>query len=456
MKAAILALGSELLGTDRLDTNSLRLTTTLERHGVELVRKAVVGDDEEAIAAEIRGLVTGQVLGAGGPPNLILSTGGLGPTADDVTRPAVARALERGLRLDETIVEALRQRFARYGRTMPENNRRQAEVIEGATVLANPAGSAPGQRIDHGGVSIFLFPGVPVEVEAMIELHLGPWLAARGDGSGIERRTLKVAALPESEVESRLAPAYERFGRETISVLASPGEVKLVAVARGGPAERRARLDAMTTMLAELAGDAVYTRGPGGPEDGENLEAAVGRLLADAGVTLTTAESCTGGLVAQRLTSVAGSSAFFLGGVVSYSNELKHQLLGVPLEMLAEHGAVSEPVARAMARGVRDRYGSGYGLGITGIAGPGGGSAEKPVGTVHLTVSGPVSGAGATPEADADGVLHRWVRLLGDRERIRLLSSQVVLEMLRRRLLGLAQLPPLAPPGEPEPEGVGR
>lgn len=443
MKAAILALGSELLGTDRLDTNSLRLTASLERHGVDLVRKAVVGDSEAAISAEIRGLLDGRSTGDAEGVGLIVVTGGLGPTADDVTRPAVAHALDRGLRRDEEIVEALRRRFARYGRVMAESNLQQAEVIDGAVVLDNSRGSAPGQRVDAEGVSVFLFPGVPVEVEGMIEKYLDPWLAARGDGRGIARRTLKVAALPESEVESRIAPAYEDFGRENISVLASPGEVKLVAVAHGSPDERIARLDTMTDRLAELAGDAVYTRGDGGPDEGENLETVLGRLLTEAGATLCTAESCTGGLVAQRLTSVAGSSAFFLGGVVSYSNALKHRLLGVPEAMLEAHGAVSEPVARAMARGVRDRYASGrgidYGIGITGVAGPGGGSAEKPVGTVHLTVSGPIEGPGASPEADADGVIHRRVRLLGDRGRIRWLSSVVVLEMLRRRLLGLPQ-----------------
>ncbi len=414
MKAAIIAVGSELLGTRRLDTNSLRLTESLDRFGIELVAKSVVGDDEVGLANELARRAR--------EVQLVMVTGGLGPTADDVTRPAVARAFGRGLVVDESLVDAMRRLFASYGREMPEVNRRQAEVIDGATVLANRRGTAPGQRLDIDGTSVFLFPGVPRELEGMIEEHLDPWLEAHSAGvdSGLETRVLKVACLAESAVEERIAPAYEQFGRERISVLASPGEVKIYFSSRGSVADRKAELDAMTEVLGHLAGSAVFS-----DRDEDSLERVVGRLLTDAGRTVTTAESCTGGLVAERLTRVAGSSVYFLGGIVSYTNELKALLLGVAQESLIEHGAVSEPVARAMATGVRERYGSDFGIGITGIAGPDGGSEEKPVGTVHLAVAGP---------GNSD-VEHRRVRFPGDRERVRHQTSQLALDLVRRSLV---------------------
>ena len=421
MKATIIAVGSELLGTRRLDTNSLKLTAVLDRFGVELVAKSVIGDDETALAAELVRRVA--------ETDLVLVTGGLGPTADDVTRAAAARAFDRSVAVDEDIVEHMRGLFARFGREMPDVNRRQAEVIDGATVLANSRGTAPGQhltcstRLPSGepkDASVFLFPGVPRELEAMISKNLEPWLAEATAGAdlGLESQVVKLACVPESEAEERIAPAYERFDRERISVLASPGEVKIYFSARGPEAERRAELDTMRQTLLELAGAAAFT-----DREEDTLESIVGRLLAEAGRTLTTAESCTGGLVAERLTRVAGSSAYFLGGVVSYTNELKTRLLGVPEEMIAAHGAVSEPVARGMASGVRERYGADYGIGITGIAGPGGGSAEKPVGTVHIAIAGPSGGA------------HRQPIFPGDRERVRLQASQLALELVRRDLL---------------------
>ncbi len=421
MKATIIAVGSELLGTRRLDTNSLRLTAVLDRFGVELVGKSVIGDDEAALAAEL--------VRRAGQSDLVLVTGGLGPTADDVTRAAAARAFDRELTLDETLVDHIRQLFANFGREMPEVNRRQAEVLAGAEVLANSRGTAPGQRLTcsvgassgrQDGANVFLFPGVPRELEAMIEAHLEPWLveATAGADQGLEMGVVKLACLGESAVEERIAPAYQRFARERISVLASPGEVKIYFSARGSAAERRAELDEMRRVLLVLAGTAAFT-----DSEDDTLEGVVGRLLAAAGRTVTTAESCTGGLVAERLTRVAGSSAYFLGGVVSYTNELKTRLLGVPEEMIAAGGAVSEPVANAMAAGARERYGADYGIGITGIAGPGGGSADKPVGTVHIAVAGP------------DGGTHRGVIFPGDRERIRQQSSQLALELVRRDLV---------------------
>ena len=340
MKAAILAVGSELLGTDRLDTNSLKLTALLERHGVELRRKAVIGDSEAEIAAELRNLLPSV--------DLILITGGLGPTADDVTREAVAAALGRGLHLDGEVLAAIERRFQSLGWQMPEVNRRQAWVVEGAAVLANDRGTAPGLRVESGGCTLFLFPGVPTELEGADGLRLEPWLAERSGGVARETAVLKIAGLPESVVEERIAPAYDEFGREAITILANAGEIRLQATAAGPEPERRARLKAMVERLAELAGDAVFTT-----REEDTLESVVGDLLRAAGATLTAAESCTGGLFSQRITAVPGSSDYFLGGAITYSNELKTQLVGVPAEMIAEHGAVSEPVARAHGRGRR-------------------------------------------------------------------------------------------------------
>lgn len=415
MKAAILAVGSELLGTDRLDTNSLRLTELLERYGVELRRKGVVGDSVEDIAAELRSLLRAH--------DLVLVTGGLGPTADDVTREAAAQALGRGLRFDGEILAGIERRFHAIGREMPAVNRKQAEVIDGADLIPNRRGTAPGMRIEENGSTLFLFPGVPSELEGMIGSHLEPWLAERSDGRGRETATIKVACLPESVVEERIAAAYEEFGREWITILASPGEIRLRVTAEGPEPERRRRLQAMTARLRELAGDAVFCN-----REEDTLEGVVGELLRSSGATLTVAESCTGGLLAERITRIAGSSEYFLGGAVTYTNELKIQVLGVPAEVLHEHGAVSEAVARSMAQGVRRVFRSDWGAGITGVAGPGGGSEAKPVGTVHVAIAGSQSDGSVAVD-------HRRVRFPGDRDRVRWQATQLALEMLRRRLL---------------------
>ena len=419
MRAAILAVGSEMLGTERLDTNSLRITALFERYGVELIKKCVIGDGEAEIASEVSALLA--------RVPLVVVTGGLGPTADDVTREAVAAALGRGLTLDERIVETIAARYRSFRREMPAVNRRQALVIDGATVLANGRGTAPGLRVDHEDKTLFLFPGVPYELDAMLTNEHEPWLAARSGGRGRETAVLKLACVPESAVEERIAPAYEEFGREWITILAKPGEVQLHATAEGDEATRRARLQTMTSRLRDLAGDAVFT-----DRADQTLEAVVGDLLRGAGATLATAESCTGGLVAERITEVPGSSDYFVGGAVVYSNRLKTELAGVPAEQLAEHGAVSEEVAWSLARGARSRFGADFGIGITGVAGPGGGSDEKPVGTVHLAVAGP-------SDNDLD---HRGVRFPGDRERIRQQASQLALELLRRRLVGIHDAEP--------------
>jgi nicotinamide-nucleotide amidase len=414
LRAAVVAVGSELLSTDRLDTNSLRLAALFERHGVELVRKAAVGDDEGEIAAEV-----GHALARA---ELVVITGGLGPTADDVTREAVAAALGRSLEERETVWRTIERRFAALGRLPSSNNRRQAQVIDGAAVLANDRGSAPGLRVEDGSRALFLMPGPPYELEGLIERELAPWLerraaAAGGAGSARERRTLRIALRPESEVDRALEPAYEEFGREWMTVLAAPGEVQVRVVASGPEAERRSRLERMTRRVRELLGDAVYAEGETATLEGTVVEALAGR-----GLTVATAESCTGGLLAERLTRVPGSSRVFPGGAVVYSNAAKSRQLEVEPALIAEHGAVSEPVARALARAARERFEADYGVGITGVAGPDGGSAEKPVGTVHLAVDG------------GGRVDHRRLRLPGDRERVRWQATQAALEMLRGRL----------------------
>lgn len=428
MRAFILAVGSELLGTDRLDTNSLRLTELLERFGLELAGKSVVGDHEDRLVAEIRQRL--------GQADVLILTGGLGPTEDDRTRSAVARALDRGMREDPELVEWLRGRFRSFGRQMPEVNRRQAQVIDGARVLENPRGTAPGLHVEEDGKHVFLFPGVPREVGGMMRDHLEPWLLARLGEASLERRVIKVAGLGESDVEELLAPVYGRFGADAVAVLASPGEVRIVAQARGSGDQRAAWLDPLVEAVRGAVGRAVFALGAEA-----TLEAVVVEALAERGLTLVTAESCTGGLIAERLTRVAGSSAAFLGGAVTYSNRLKSEMLGVDPQMLEEHGAVSEPVARAMAAGARARLGADLAVAVTGIAGPGGGSDEKPVGTVHLAVAGP-----------SDAIRHRRVTLPGDRKRIRQLTSQLALEMVRRRLIDAGAIDPgEIDPGEVEP-----
>jgi len=421
MQAAWIAVGTELLGTARLDTNALTVTALLRRHGVELRRKAVVGDLQEDLARELKSLL--------GAYDLVVVCGGLGPTADDVTREAVAWACGRELVHEPSVVADIEEKFRRIGRRMPEVNRRQAERIAGAELLANPRGTAPGQRLEEGRTTIFLLPGPPRELEGLLAEHLEPWLAAHAPGGGIETAVLKVACIPESEVEERIAPSYLELGRERVTVLAKPGEIRVEVTASGSSEARAEELARAIARLRDLLGAVVFT------EADEELEEVVGRLLRAAGATVATGESCTGGLVASRLTSVAGSSDYFLGAVVAYANEVKEGLLGVPVELLRTHGAVSEPVARALAAGARAAVGATFGLGITGVAGPGGGSASKPVGTVHVAVAG--------PEGDLE---HRQACFPGDRQRVRWQTSQLALELLRRELLrrGAPPLPEAA------------
>ncbi|MGB6337118.1 MAG: CinA family nicotinamide mononucleotide deamidase-related protein, partial [Thermoanaerobaculia bacterium] len=377
-----------------------------------LERKLVVGDEIEVIADEVRRLSRAV--------DLLLITGGLGPTSDDVTREGVAGALARRLVLDDQMVANIEQRFERFGMRMPAVNRRQAELIDGASWLMNRRGSAPGMQIEAEECVVFLFPGVPSELEEMIETSLVPWLQQNSDGEQTETRVVKVSCVAESVVEERIQPAYEEFGREAISVLAAAGDIQVRVVATGRTEERTARLGEMVDRIEGLVGSAAYSRDLDG-----TLESVVGELLIAAGKKVVTAESCTGGLVAERLTRVPGSSEFFEGATITYSNRLKSELLGVDQDTLERHGAVSREVVEQMAVGVVARLQSDFGVAISGVAGPSGGTEAKPVGTVHVAVA----------EAGSEEVDHRELHLPGDRRRVRRLASQWALEMLRRRLL---------------------
>jgi len=411
--AACLAVGSELLGERWLDTNSLLVTRSLARCGVVVVEKRVVGDDAGAIARAVTELLR--------HVDLVVVTGGLGPTADDVTRDGVAMALGRGLGHSCEAEQWIRERYAALKREMPPLAQVMASMVDGARAVHNSKGSAPGMVIEVGERLLVVFPGVPWEMEAMLERDLEPELARRWPGGRRAVRTLLLSGVIESEIEARVSHLYDRFGRENITILASPGVVRLVlscTVAReGGAGELKAMEAAFRSVLGEdLAA-----------VDRDSLEEAVLDQLRRAGATLATAESCTGGLLSARLTEVAGASDVLLGGIVCYSNRAKEELLGVPHELLVAHGAVSEEVARAMAGGARERLGTDWGVGITGIAGPAGGTADKPVGLVHWAVAGP------------GGVWHRERVFAGGRAATRQWSANAALDLLRRVHQGLDQ-----------------
>jgi len=406
--AACVAVGSELLGDHRLDSNSLAVSSTLARYGVTVVEKRVVGDSAEHLAATIRELL--------GRVDVVVLTGGLGPTEDDVTRDAIARALERDLEVDERLVDWIRARYADHGRTMPEICLRMARIVRGGRPLLNPRGAAPGMLVEADSRLVVALPGVPSEMAEMLERDLAPELERRFPASRVVTRTVLLGGVYESQIEDRVQALYRLFGREHVTILASCGVVRLLLSAEGDEATADARVDEMVGAFCELLGDDVAG------VDVAGLAEVVLEHLEGRNETLAVAESCTGGLLSARLTDVPGASNAFLGGVVSYSNAAKESLVDVPSELLLEHGAVSEPVARAMAVGVRGRFGSDWGIGITGIAGPSGGSVDKPVGLVHWAVSG------AGVEIADHGVFP------GDRTSVRLWSVHSALDLLRRRL----------------------
>ncbi len=410
MNAEIIAVGSELLTPDRLDTNSLFLTEELNRLGIEVVRKTIVGDDRELLSAAFRDALD--------RVPLVISSGGLGPTEDDLTREAVADLLGRKLHRNDEILRAIQGRFRSFGREMPEVNIRQAMVPEGAEPLDNPGGTAPGLWIEEKGRMIALLPGPPRELKPMFLEKIVPRLARRVSGVRLFHRDLRVAGMGESHVEQRIAPIYKRYGDVHTTVLASPGEIQIhLRMWTDDSVHAEKTLKEIVEGIQIALGDRIFSA------RGESLEEVVARQLTLNTATIATAESCTGGLLAQRLTSIAGSSSYFLGGVVSYSNELKTAWVNVPTELIQSKGAVSAEVATALADGIRRHVGSTLGVGITGIAGPGGGTEEKPVGTVHIAV------------AHAGGVKEIGRIYPGDREAVRWQAAQIALDLVRVHFL---------------------
>ena len=409
MKAEIIAVGSELLTPDRLDTNSLYLTEELNKIGIEVLRKTIVGDNRELLSEAFRDALN--------RVPLIITSGGLGPTEDDLTRETLADLLGRKLRKNDTVLRYIEGRFRALGREMPPVNVRQAMVPEGAEILENPRGTAPGLWLEDGGRSIVLLPGPPRELKPLFLEQVLPRLR-RASEVRMFHREIRVTGLGESHVEQRIVGIYKRFPDVNTTVLAAPGETQVHLRMWTNDAEHAKKtLDEIVKGFEIALADRIFS------QNGASLEEVIARELTMHNATISAAESCTGGLLAQRLTSIAGSSSYFLGGVVCYSNELKTEWAGVPAELIQAKGAVSSEVAIALADGIRRRVGSTFGVGITGIAGPGGGSEEKPVGTVHVALS------------HAGGVKERGARFPGDREAIRWQASQVALDMVRIHFL---------------------
>ena len=415
MNAEIIAIGSELLTPYRQDTNSLFLTAQLNRLGVEVSFKTIVGDRRSDLVRVTRTALS--------RADIVIFMGGLGPTEDDLTRECVAEVLGRPLQRHARIVEDLRARFASRGWKMSENNERQGDVIAGADALDNKRGSAPGQFLhiddENGNVVIILLPGPPHELTAMFEEHCFERLKKLVPAKSIALRELKIGMIGESMVDKRAAPIYKAAeGVETTILAGTPGEVQLHLRAQADSVEEaQQRVDALASALEDEFDDAVFS------SKSESMEQIVGYYLGMRGATLSVAESCTGGLLAERITTIPGSSRYFLGGAVVYDNSLKVELAGVPPLLIAEHGAVSKQVAAALAEGIRSKCKSTFGIGITGVAGPGGGSDEKPIGLVF--------------HALADGknteVIERTFP--GDRDRIRRWATQQALDMVRRKLM---------------------
>src|SRR3984893_1918179 len=410
MKAEIIAVGSELLTPDRLDTNSLFLTAELDGIGIEVVRKTIVGDNRDLLAEAFREAL--------GRVELIIASGGLGPTQDDLTRETVAELLGRKLKRNDAILHYIESRFRSLGREMPAVNVRQAMVPEGAEILENPRGTAPGLWLEDSGHMIALLPGPPRELKPLFREQVLPRLERRVSGVRLHHREIRVTGLGESHVEQRILPIYRRYLEVTTTILAAPGETQIhLRLWTDDAQHAKKTLDEIVRSFEIALTDRIFS------EDGRSLEEVVAQELTLNNATIAAAESCTGGLLAQPLTSIAGRSSYFLGGVVCYSNELKTAWADVPPEMIAAKGAVSPEVAVALAEGIRGRVGSTLGVGITGVAGPGGGSEEKPVGTVHVAVSYP------------GGVKERGIRVPGDRESIRWQASQIALDLVRVHFL---------------------
>ncbi|PYV51538.1 MAG: competence/damage-inducible protein A [Acidobacteria bacterium] len=414
MNAEIIAVGSELLTPFRQDTNSLYLTEKLNTLGVEVSFKTIVGDNLKDIVRVTKAALSRS--------DILIFSGGLGPTEDDLTREAVAQTLGLHLKRDPDIVQAIERRFTEHGWKMSPNNVKQADVISGATVLPNANGTAPGQwiggRSDGREKLVVLLPGPPHELKALFESSVLERLRAKVPKQSLAARVIKITGMGESACDARVAPIYKRFTDVDTTILAAPGEIQLhVHTRKDSDEAANNRLDELVGLIEEELGDNVYS------DNGDSLEQIVSYFLQMRDATLSVAESCTGGLVAERLTSVSGSSRYFIGGAVVYSNELKTQLADVPADLIDVYGAVSEQVARALAEGIRKKCGTTLGLGVTGVAGPTGGSAEKPVGLVFHALAS---------EGGTEVIKRNFP---GDRARIRWFASQQALDMVRRKLM---------------------
>lgn len=407
-------MGSEMLGTARIDTNSLYIAERLSALGIELRAKAVVGDDRADLASIFRQSLE--------RADLVVLTGGLGPTDDDLTREVVADVLGLAMHQDETTVHAIEQRFARRGLQMPATNLRQAQVPEGARVLANPRGTAPGLFLEHRDKLIALLPGPPREMRPLLDQLCDGPIGARAGPERIYRASLFVAGRGESHVEEVVQPIYSRWRDQAdpivTTILAAPGQIELHLSTRDArPEIGRQRIDAARDALASALGEDVFST------DGRSMEEVVGAMLAERGYWIAAAESCTGGLFTSRLTDVPGSSAYVYGALVAYDNRVKARDLQVPQHLLDTFGAVSEPVAQAMLDGVLRASGADVAVAITGIAGPGGGTPDKPVGTVAI--------AAVVPGKPPDVRTHHF---MGDRAMIKFWSSQTAMDRVRRLL----------------------
>jgi nicotinamide-nucleotide amidase len=408
MKAEIVAVGSELLTPDNIDTNSLYLTHRLNEAGCPVHLKTIVGDDLNDIAGVLQAALQRS--------DIMILCGGLGPTADDLTRTAVATVLGRPVTVDESVLEMLHQKFTTRGFHMAKINEKQAEVILGAEILDNPLGTAPGMWIEEQGRAIILLPGPPRELQSIFEEKVLPKIRLLSGGVSLAYKSFHITGMTESELDSQIAPIYTAYPQVRTTILAGTRHIAVRMYRWIKTNEDGSDLDELAAKIQAKLGDAIFTT------CGESMEEVVGRQLRESGKTLAVAESCTAGMLGMQITRVPGSSDYFLGGILCYSNDAKTELCGVPADLLQKYGAVSAEVAEALAQGVRSSLHSSIGLSITGIAGPGGGSFEKPVGLVYIGVS------------DGKHIESRHRVMPGDRESIRERSTYLALSWLRRFL----------------------
>jgi nicotinamide-nucleotide amidase len=410
LSAEIIAIGSELLTPDKTDTNSLWLTAKLNEIGIEVKLKTVVGDDETRLEETIKDALRRS--------DIVISTGGLGPTEDDITRKISARAVGRELVFKDELVLDLIDRFRRWGREMPEINKRQAYIIDGAKVLPNPNGSAVGMLLEIENKFFIILPGPPRENQPMFLDFILPKLREQAGEIFVKRRILRVAGMGESAVDELIAPVYTEYTNPQTTILFNRSEIEIHLTAQcETESEADQLLEEVAAKIAEKLGNAVFAM------NGETMEEIIGKLLTENEKTLSIAESCTGGLIAERLTEISGSSRYFIEGAVAYANEAKIRTLNVSPELIDKYGAVSAEVAEAMAKGMRERAQTDYAVSVTGIAGPTGGSEEKPVGLVFI---------GFSSEKETKSIR---IVLPGDRYFIRWRASQAALDLLRRKML---------------------